>query len=512
MLTFHASVKADNEKSGLIIVDLMEKSQNSSLWALQVIENQWIGGLTGHQQTYKRWLWLACLLAWLLALVWQPAVLRPAASTWGQKPVLAYLALTAGPLGDLRDSHILSEKQVDQVQAAARQEQEQLRRLAETSLPIILNHDLSLPQKRTLLRLIGYNRRVSQVIRDSRMALCARLGLSACLRLAAWTQGQWQVERLVHGIPAQQSSPRTYTIFATHYDSKGRSIVALPDACLKLANGGSQSCNNKGYQTGQGYTVFIGYKGKTAAFLVGEAGPWNVDDNYWASVYDPQPRRMFADLALGLPEAQAAFFNGYNGGHDQYGRTVTAPFGIDLGDGVGSQIGLQPGANDWIEVTFMWTEGWGLPGSGASSGGVVAPLETATPAADGSVVHEVQSGQALWSIATAYQIDLPDLLALNGLTDQSIIRPGDRLVIVLANAAATHSPITARVSQTPPARSTPTSQPVRPTALTTMPAEPSATSQGIPAAASSAIDPLLLAILAGVLLGVALLLVGMRRR
>jgi len=512
MLTFHASVKANNEKSGLIIVGLMEKSQTSSLLAFQAAKNHWIGDLTGHQQTYKRWLWLAWLLAWLLALIWQPAVLRPAASTWGQKPVLAYLALTDGPLEDLRASDILSEQQVGQVQDAARQEQEQLRRLAETSLPIILTPDLSLPQKRTLLRLFGYNSRVSQVIRDSRMTLCARLGLPGCLRLAAWTQGQWEVERLLHGIPSWQSSPRTYTIFATHYNSKGKPIVALPDACLKLANGGSQSCNSKGYQTGQGYTVFIGYKGKAAAFLVGEAGPWNVDDNYWASVYDPQPRRMFADLALGLPEAQAAFFNGYNGGQDQYGRTVTAPFGIDLGDGVGSQIGLPPGANDWIEVTFMWTEGWGQPDPGASSGGAVAPLETAAPAADSSVVHEVQAGQALWSIAAAYQVSLPDLLALNGLTDQSIIRPGEKLVIVPASAAPTPSPTAAQASQAPPARSTATSMPGRPTALTTMPAEPSATSQSIPAAASSGIDPLLLVILAGVLLGAALLILGLRRR
>ncbi len=83
MLTFHASVKANIEKSGLIIVGLMEKSQTSNLQALQVKENHWTGDLIGYQQTYKRWLWLAWLLAWLLALVWQPAVLRPSSLDLG---------------------------------------------------------------------------------------------------------------------------------------------------------------------------------------------------------------------------------------------------------------------------------------------------------------------------------------------------------------------------------------------------------------------------------------------
>jgi len=110
------------------------------------------------------------------------------------------------------------------------------------------------------------------------------------------------------------------------------------------------------------------------------------------------------------------------------------------------------------------------------------------------------------------QVSLPDLLALNGLTDQSIIRPGEKLVIVPASAAPTPSPTAAQASQAPPARSTATSMPGRPTALSTMPAEPSATSQSIPAAASSGIDPLLLVILAGVLLGAALLILGLRRR
>ena len=130
--------------------------------------------------------------------------------------------------------------------------------------------------------------------------------------------------------------------------------------CLKFSNAGNRLCADDGYQINQGYFVYLSYEGETAA-EVWESGPWNVDDNYWSTGRDPQPRRMFADLPAGMPEAQAAFFDGYNGGVDQYGRMVTAPFGIDLGRQVSIDIGLEPGNNDWINITFAWTEGWDKP-------------------------------------------------------------------------------------------------------------------------------------------------------
>ncbi len=111
---------------------------------------------------------------------------------------------------------------------------------------------------------------------------------------------------------AAKSYPRSFEVYATRYDAGERKIVALPDKCLKFANGSALRCD--GYDFGQGYSVAISYEGNLVVALVGEAGPWNVDDNYWAKTSDPQPRRMFADLPLGVPEAQAAYFDGYNGG------------------------------------------------------------------------------------------------------------------------------------------------------------------------------------------------------
>ena len=60
----------------------------------------------------------------------------------------------------------------------------------------------------------------------------------------------------------------------------------------------------------------------------------------------------------------------------------------------------------------------------------VEPISIATPAADGSIQHVVQPGQFLENIANAYDVELDELLALNGLVPQTVIFPGDKLLIL----------------------------------------------------------------------------------
>jgi LysM repeat protein len=248
---------------------------------------------------------------------------------------------------------------------------------------------------------------------------------------------------------------RSYEVFATRYDSKGAYTLALPDQCLKFANGGLHLCDSKGYTAGAGYSVAISYK-TGVGVRVGESGPWNIEDNYWASAIDPQPRRMFADLPVGMPEAQAAYFNGYNGGKDQYGRKVTGPFAIDLAFKVGDDIGLPEKKNDWITVSFLWTKDWGskpgkqagtTPGATQAPGAVPATLseliqgiELATPAADGSITHLVKSGQTLWAIAVAYQMRVAQIQFLNNLGQTVVIYEGQKLKIKEAGATWTRAP------------------------------------------------------------------------
>lgn len=64
---------------------------------------------------------------------------------------------------------------------------------------------------------------------------------------------------------------------------------------------------------------------------------------------------------------------------------------------------------------------------------IVAPIELAQPNEDGSIIHTVLEGHTLWAIAARYEVSLADLYLFNALTEDSVINPGDKLTIRLAD-------------------------------------------------------------------------------
>ncbi len=66
----------------------------------------------------------------------------------------------------------------------------------------------------------------------------------------------------------------------------------------------------------------------------------------------------------------------------------------------------------------------------------ITPITLAQPGEDGSIVHVVQEGQALWSLAAHYEVPLSDLLLFNSLPANAIVQPGDRITIQLAEGQA----------------------------------------------------------------------------
>jgi uncharacterized protein YkwD len=62
----------------------------------------------------------------------------------------------------------------------------------------------------------------------------------------------------------------------------------------------------------------------------------------------------------------------------------------------------------------------------------VAPIQLAQPAEDGSITHTVGPGHSFWAIAARYEIPLDQLYLYNNLTAESVINPGDKLTIRLA--------------------------------------------------------------------------------
>lgn len=97
---------------------------------------------------------------------------------------------------------------------------------------------------------------------------------------------------------------------------------------------------------------------------------------------------------------------------------------------------------------------------------VIRPVVTATPGADGSLIHEVQDGQALWSIAIAYGVKIDDLIKLNQLGANPVIYIGQKLIVRQASTPTASATVT--LTPRPPTRTpTPTATPRTPTVTPT---------------------------------------------
>jgi len=91
-------------------------------------------------------------------------------------------------------------------------------------------------------------------------------------------------------------------------------------------------------------------------------------------------------------------------------------------------------------------------------------IQKLTPEADGNYYHTVQSGETLFWIAGLYDVPLVDLMAWNGLGNTSVIRPDQKLLLLVTPPATptaaqtptlTPIPITPSPSITPPPTGTP---------------------------------------------------------
>ena len=139
-------------------------------------------------------------------------------------------------------------------------------------------------------------------------------------------------------------------VFATREGLVGRTtanghVIGPHDRFVALPS--RRSLSGKG---GREFQVRLTHGGKSVVAPVWDIGPWNVRDDHWSL---SSQRERWRDLPQGLPQAQAAFQDGYNGGKDEFGRQVKNPAGIDLADGI-FWDDLQMRDNDWIKVDYLW--------------------------------------------------------------------------------------------------------------------------------------------------------------
>lgn len=87
----------------------------------------------------------------------------------------------------------------------------------------------------------------------------------------------------------------------------------------------------------------------------------------------------------------------------------------------------------WYVMMVGWVDEGTAPEASPQETSAVdapyVPFVLSEPDEFGAIYHEVQPGQTAWTIAAYYEVDLAELLALNNLREDSILHPGDVLLI-----------------------------------------------------------------------------------
>lgn len=259
-----------------------------------------------------------------------------------EKPALSFILSEEQNVEEFRTRFDLGDEEVEGVLAAIRKENEALaREYAESEQLVEANEELPKEKIKEKISASDYDEKVKEAVARTKASIEDLLPEVRRSQLKAWVDRQWQQEKgefQASGDSTFEASARGIRckVFATQYIGYTRYEVALPHKKLKFDGG---------------FRVRLRRGGHRPWAPVKEVGPWNLRDNYWQS---RRYRDMWDDLPRCKPEAEAAYFDNYNRGRDQFGRKVLNPAGVDLTPRVARRLGLRKYQNAWIYVRYPW--------------------------------------------------------------------------------------------------------------------------------------------------------------
>ncbi|MFA5837438.1 MAG: LysM peptidoglycan-binding domain-containing protein [Bellilinea sp.] len=194
----------------------------------------------------------------------------------------------------------------------------------------------------------------------------------------------------------------------------GNGLPALEVSSILMSTAQSSAeimaANRMGWHIGdvRGRVMAAGYGGGASAWATENfaIGPISLEDLAW----------MWSDADHMIPMVKPAYQH------------------------IGAGVATAADGSIYYIVHAAYTSGSGasstqLPGSTgaqptAPAAQWIIPVVTATPAADGAVIHEVKMGQSLWSIAIAYNTHIVDILRFNQMSpEQQVVWVGQKLNI-----------------------------------------------------------------------------------
>lgn len=284
---------------------------------------------------------------------------------WLQKPVLPYLMLTKGDRFDKEVQYLfttldLSQNEEKALKQIAFNEQEQMLNLYRATQKIVTDKSLSSSEQSKAIGDSRYNEQIAEIMDNTDQEVHKLLGDRYSI-FRNWIIEWWGREiKTVANLkqpsnkPGIQTAANSCYMFATQYFGYTDYEISLPDQYVKFANLGwpIPSPYNSWYISPP-YTVNLNIGSYWVyGVTVKDVGPWNIDDNYWDVATGTPPRRLFSDIPICWSEAEYAYYYGYNGGVDQYGRTVTVPTSVDLTPSVAADLGLDYLENSNLTVYY----------------------------------------------------------------------------------------------------------------------------------------------------------------
>ena len=247
-----------------------------------------------------------------------------------QKPVLSYLLSDRQNVQEFQKEFGLSDGKTKEILAVVRKGDDAFAREYKESDQIIGSNkgasDTEIEQK---ISDSDFDEKLKQAVGRTKSEVEDLLPEGRADDLGPWVDEQWQEETARYSAQSEtafraKSSGHTCKVWATYYEGLTRYEVALPHKKVKFSGGHRLRI-----------TPVSG--GRRVLAPVKESGPWNIRDNYWRASND---RSMWQTLPRCVPEAQAAFYDNYHKGKDQFGREVVNPAGMDITPAVARKMHL----------------------------------------------------------------------------------------------------------------------------------------------------------------------------
>ena len=265
-----------------------------------------------------------------------------------QKPALSFLLSDDRNVEEFQKEFGLSDEKVQEILAVVHKGDAALdKEYGESDEIVEGNKDASEAEIEGKIAASDFDEKVKKAVAKTKTDVEKLLPKGRADDLGPWVDEQWQAEGAEYEAASEASYSASSTgasckVWMSYYTGITRYEVALPHKRVKFSGGKRVSIK-----------PISG--GTRARAPVKDAGPWNIRDNYWRG---SRYRSMWRNLPRCVPEAQAAFFNNYNRGKDQFGREVGNPAGIDITPGVARRMDvwkrLQNRGLIRVRVKYLW--------------------------------------------------------------------------------------------------------------------------------------------------------------